>query len=331
MSSSLAASTRSNLRTAANHFDLFVRRTQPRQPFRQPRWEGDLQATLHNEETFMLFAIHLIGGSSRQANTVLNYCSLLRTHFATLLGFPLASVSPRWKSLVRAIKKRHTRERKHCRPLRAEHLRRSLYGGAVLDSAAATTRRAAIATGWATLMRPKELIRLRRSDLTMHRDHAVLCIKPLKKGPEQQPVPTLIARGNGSGADAFSALERMLRFRNPAAPADAPLFSLSGEHPLTTPLITQWVQEIASAAGEPEDAHQFTARSMRVGGATEYAALGLPEHLIATLGRWSSDIGRIYMRASAGSVLHASALMSGAPADPTLEDIFPGYVQTARR
>ena len=146
-------------------------------------------------------------------------------------------------------------------------------------------------------------------------------------------MPTLIARGNGSGADAFAALERMLAL-DPVPPEQAattPLFRGPQGQPLSTKLITQWVQEIVSAAGEPEDASRFSARSLRVGGATEYAALGLPEHLIATLGRWSSDIGRIYMRCSAGSVLQASAMMSGAPADPTLEEMFPGYTQTARR
>ena len=95
--------------------------------------------------------------------------------------------------------------------------------------------------------------------------------------------------------------------------------------------LTQWVQGIASAAGEDTDARLFTARSMRVGGATELHAAGANELTIQLLGRWSSDCARLYTRASQGQVQALSRMLTAAAEDPALEQRFPDYVQTARR
>ena len=70
---------------------------------------------------------------------------------------------------------------------------------------------------------------------------------------------------------------------------------------------------------------------MRIGGATEMHAVGANELTISLLGRWSSDCARLYTRASQGQVLDLSRRLGGAPDDPSLEQIFPHYVQTARR
>ena len=70
---------------------------------------------------------------------------------------------------------------------------------------------------------------------------------------------------------------------------------------------------------------------MRIGGATELHAAGANELTIALLGRWSSDCARLYTRASQGQVLALSQQLAGAPEDPSLEQVFTNYVQTARR
>ena len=40
------------------------------------------------------------------------------------------------------------------------------------------------------------------------------------------------------------------------------------------------------------------------GGATTAAARGVPDHLIKTLGRWSSDAYQIYIRTPVSSIVH---------------------------
>ena len=112
LSASLAAGTQSNLRTAMKHFDAFIASQPQRPPLQHPRWVGDLEATLHNELTFMLFMVFLVKDGSRLAGTAINYCSLVRNHVAAVSGFPLASSTPRWKKLVRAVRKLHHRERR---------------------------------------------------------------------------------------------------------------------------------------------------------------------------------------------------------------------------
>ena len=336
MSESLAPSTQSNLKTALKHFERFTSSMPNRTPLRQPRWEGDLQATLHNEMTFMLFVIYLVQDGSRQASTAMNYCSLARTHLGAMAGFPLTSTSPRWKKLIRAVRKRHRRERKECRPLRISHLRRAFYGAFAEQTVDAVNRWAAVLCGVHLLARPKEVASLRRSHLsfkTSPERHAVILLKPLKKGPEQEPVPMLIAQGDGSATDAYEVLQRLVMIDPvPAHQAEStPLFRDHRRQAPSNAVLTQWVQGIADAAGEGRDSIFFSGRSMRVGGATELHAAGANELTIALLGRWSSDCARLYTRASQGQVLALSRMLSRASEDPALEQIFPQYVQTARR
>ena len=335
MADSLAPGTRSNLRTALNHFKRFLLTIPDREALQTPRYEGDLAASLHNEMTFMLFVIWLVKDSERLASTALNYCSLARTHLAAMAGFPLASKSPRWARLVKAVKKRHRRERKECRPLRMAHLRRAFYGAYASQQQEATNRWAAVVCGVHLLARPQELINLRRCDLSFAETpvrHAIILLKPLKKGPEQAPVPMLIAEGDGSGACAYTALQRLV-VTDPV-PANelsrTPLFRENGRA-VSGITLTQWVQGIVVAAGEGSDGRLFSARSMRVGGATELHAAGANELTIQLLGRWSSDCARLYTRASQGQVLALSRALTGAPDDPALEHRFKDYVQTARR
>ena len=63
----------------------------------------------------------------------------------------------------------------------------------------------------------------------------------------------------------------------------------------TTDDIRDVVKQVAVAAGEnPED---FGAHSLRIGGATALFAAGADPIHIKTMGRWSSDCWRLYVRA----------------------------------
>lgn len=340
LAQSLAPGTQSNLRTGLSHFRRFRELYGARAHLSIPRWGGDLQTEIQNENVFMRFAVYLLSlnrgaRSGIQASTALNYCSLVRNHLAAIAGVSLNSKSPRWKRLARALKKQHTRERKECRAFRMSHLRKAFSGLGPSRDVAMINRWAALSCGVCLLARPKELASLRRSDLTFEQHpspHAVIKLKPLKKGPEQQPVPILIASGDRSGADAYFALRRLAEI-DPVPlhlASSTPLFRSNGRA-LSVPVITGWVQAAVRAAGEPGDLKLYTARSLRVGGATEAHAVGANELTIALLGRWASDCARLYARASQGQALHLSRRMGGAPEDPSLELVFSDYVQTARR
>ena len=143
----------------------------------------------------------------------------------------------------------------------------------------------------------------------------------------------LIAEGDGSQTDAYAWLERLVAI-DPvpeSLAASTPLFRDHRRGAPSNATITSWVQGVADAAGEGLDSRFFKGRSLRIGGATELHAAGANELTIALLGRWSSDCARLYTRASQSQVLALSRMMSRATEDPALEQVFPTYVQTARR
>ena len=308
-----------------------------RQPFRFPAFSGDLYAGLHNECTLMLFAMYLVdkalSGRARQASTVLSYCSLLRTHLAVEFGIPLTASSPRWRKLAKALQRLHQGERRLCRALRAAHLTRAYVGGLAANDAWSVNRYACAAAGWQLLARPRELINLKRSDLVWSGDHWIVMLTPLKKRIKQHPVPIPIAPGDGSGCDAFLHLCRLVTLDPvpPGAASSTPLFRRNARA-LTLADVTTIVRDVVRTAGEGADARLFSGRSLRIGGATEIAAMDVSPLTVQLLGRWDSEVYRAYVRCSRGRALSLSAAMGRAgsrPHDPTLEALFRGYTQSA--
>ena len=57
----------------------------------------------------------------------------------------------------------------------------------------------------------------------------------------------------------------------------------------------QTIKELMMAIGE--EPSQFGTHSLRIGGATALFAAGANETVIRTMGRWSSDLHRLYVRA----------------------------------
>ena len=171
--------------------------------------------------------------------------------------------------------------------------------------------RAAIATAFQGLLRGEEFAtdtptkwrapdRLTRDDIKeLTAERAVIMMHPCKnmhhlKG---KTVPLVIGAG-GHFIDAVAEIHNMLRV-DPARgndPALTPLF----RNPITGLCITkegvhQLVKQLMAAVGENPD--HFGTHSMRIGGATALFAAGADPTVIRTMGRWSSDIYRLYVRA----------------------------------
>jgi hypothetical protein len=294
--------------------------------------------------TFILFASFLaierapqaLDSYQRSADTVLSYVSAVRSHAAFTLGVPLTGGMPKWKRFVRGLRKMRTRERRECRAFRAAHLRRA-FPAFNSDTAEAVNQWALLTAGWHNLNRPSELgASLTRADLTWHpaaagrAPHAVIMCKPLKKAPGQVKVPLLVSLSDCSGADAYYALWR-LEAHDPVV-GDArnrtPLFRRAQGDAFSKQHIGALVRAAARAAGEVE-LHLFSGKSLRVGGASDLLALGVPAMMIQIMGRWASDIYRIYARVSGHNLLDVSRRMASAEGE-TLEAAFPHYVQSAR-
>lgn len=88
-------------------------------------------------------------------------------------------------------------------------------------------------------------------------------------------------------------MEAILVYLNIRGDAPGPLFLLQSGEPLTRMLLTKWLRDIMTAEKIPGD---YSSHSFRIGAATVAARNGVPDHLIQTLGRWSSNAYKSYIR-----------------------------------
>jgi len=109
-------------------------------------------------------------------------------------------------------------------------------------------------------------------------------------------VPIVIG-GGGEFVDAAAEVRRMLDL-DPTPEGErmtTPMFRKPDGSAFTTDDIRNIVRQIVFAIGE--DPAEFGAHSLRIGGATALFAAGADPIHIRTMGRWSSDCYRLYVRA----------------------------------
>ena len=169
--------------------------------------------------------------------------------------------------------------------------------------------RAALATALQGLLRSGEYTSsdgsvthnsLLRSDLTeLTEKRAVLMMHPCKNMNHLhgKTCPLVIGAG-GESVDAVWELNNLFRVDPVSATemASTPLF----RDPITNKsvrydTINAMVKRLMESVGENPE--HFSTHSLRIGGATALFAAGANETIIRTMGRWSSDIYRLYTRA----------------------------------
>ena len=134
-------------------------------------------------------------------------------------------------------------------------------------------------------------------DLTSKR--MVLMMAPCKnmnhlKG---KTCPLVIGAG-GVFIDAVAEVRNRLRVDpvTPGAELTTPLFrDPATNSALRYDYVNKLVKQLMHAIGEREG--DFSSHSLRIGGATAHFTAGANETVIRTMGRWSSDIYRLYVRA----------------------------------
>lgn len=172
--------------------------------------------------------------------------------------------------------------------------------------------RAALALGLQGLLRGAEFTTegrldagrdLTRADVvSLTNERLVVMMRPCKNMHHLRgkTVPLIIGAG-GEYVDAVAEMANLFRV-DPVAAEEAaatPLFRVGREQQERQPLrihhVRDWVKALVVSIGE--DPTQFGAHSLRIGGATALFAAGAEPHIIRTMGRWSSDIYRLYVRA----------------------------------
>ena len=107
-----------------------------------------------------------------------------------------------------------------------------------------------------------------------------------------------------------TALHRFMRQRSKfAMDPRLPLFLFEDFTHLTRKTFLYMLQSTCESSGV--NAAGYHGHSFRIGGATLCAAMGIEDHLIQSLGRWSSNCYKTYVHVSTSSIKDAQRKMSG--------------------
>lgn len=346
-----AASQRS-VDTAMRAFFAFQRHVAPQRPvlLMTPKYAGDLEASLHNEFSLMLFATFCWKGGLAPSSTA-TYTSLVKNNLGVKFGWKLtcAESETRLPRLLKGLKRTETRVRRKRVGLRAHH-HRQLVHNAPPSNPRETTHHAMLATARQGLARGADMLPQRAADFDPKHDCTIgdlsfpatpeeqlqLMLEPAKKAPGQAgKVPVLIPKSD-SPSSAYALVRAMLADRRAHARAhgrelgaDEPLFAdTSGPCPiaLTVADLRSTTKAAAIALGLNPD--HFGAHSSRIGGATDHFAANTPPIIIQVCGRWDSDIWAIYARQCPAQILNC-ARMAENNADLDLEQLRPDFTQPA--
>lgn len=152
----------------------------------------------------------------------------------------------------------------------------------------------------------RDMTRADIASLTSERLVVMMCPCKNMRHLSGKTVPLIIGAG-GEFVDAVREMTNLLRV-DPVPAAEAavtPLFrtgrTAGDRKPLRVADVRGWVQSLMVTLGENPE--HFGAHSLRIGGATALFAAGADPTIIRTMGRWSSDIYRLYVRACFGQTL----------------------------
>lgn len=129
---------------------------------------------------------------------------------------------------------------------------------------------------------------IRRSSVVLHPDRYEFTL-PAHKADHQFEGNRILVCGEQFSFPTLHHFTRYLQSRDSLFPLASPLWLLNGSVPTRSFFISR-LKSIFSG--------NITGQSMRAGGATLMAELGIAPHIIQAAGRWSSEAFRIYVRKS---------------------------------
>ena len=131
---------------------------------------------------------------------------------------------------------------------------------------------------------------LQVKDVTLQKSKLLVQIKGSKTDPFCEGVTLTISK-TGSFMCPVCTMKRYL----PAHPSKTgPLFQMVSRGYLTRAIISKLLKETLQSSGI--DATRYSSHSFRIGAATTAAAAGIPDRIIKTLGRWSSNCYQRYIQ-----------------------------------
>ena len=270
-----------------------------------PRFAGDMEASLHNETSLMMFAAWMLK-QGLAASTVGTYLSLVKTNLGTTFGWALTckELEMRLPKLLKGIRRMHKRIRKKRLGWRAVYERdlHKLIGQPANPEA--RTQKAIRCTLRQGLLRGADVVpeRVALFDAERHsmvsdlehfpasehfeQPHFRLRVLPAKKG-EQQGKDEFVYLPKGNGVtDAYTAIMGMREDRRAAGTwqAGMPLWLKAGGETWVVAEVRALYKASGKALGIATK--HLGAHCGRIGGATDLFAEGCDAVLLQMQGRW---------------------------------------------
>lgn len=217
---------------------------------------------------------------------------------------------------------RRARQQPICRPpLALTHIHDAIHAATPYSSHDDLLFAALLATGFHALMRLSELVWPDSIQLQSYRKVILRCSFICDNDSYRFTLPTHKTVKSGhrdevlvcsftATADPLPIMQRYVRSRDTLS-YYSPKLWLTSE--ALIPTRSWFMHRLRNACG-PE----FTGHSMRAGGATALALLGIPPHVIQAIGRWSSDEWQKYVRKHA--YLQQALLHGHPPPHPDAHD-----------
>jgi len=162
--------------------------------------------------------------------------------------------------------------------------------------------------GWAGMLRSSEVVGLHWVHVYFPAKGGVMLYIPQSKTDPGEGAWVLLADGRGR-IDPVGALKRLLVVAGGAS-ARGPVFRARELHSagLSTTAVAVRLRKVLAQVGVSDWA-SYAAHSLRRGGATHAAGVGVHLRYILLMGRWRSDVVRQYMYYTPSQVLAASSQM----------------------
>jgi len=160
-------------------------------------------------------------------------------------------------------------------------------------------------------MRSSELVGMLWENVRLRADGVEIFLPKSKTDPAGQGSWVMVgetppAGGRHSGLSPATALRRLRDLCGGDAATGA-VFRVSqgGRQALAKGTVTTCVRRALRAAQVPQ-CERYASHSLRRGGATHAARVGVPTRLIMTLGRWKTDAWRLYTYCEREQLLQAA-------------------------
>ena len=275
--------------------------------------QHSLQSTPPSEQTLILYATHISSYSSH-SNVKLHMAAV--KHYTIIQGFPLNFKNfDRLFLLIRGIKR--SEGKKYTLPKRRPITPNILH--TIHNNLFNSTRVyedklmlwAALTTAFFGFLRVSEYTSSHKTkydpsstllfeDITLSPNFATINIKGSKTDPFRQGIAMRLA-ANNTVLCPVNALNKYI-LSHPTK--TGPLFTFSSHKFLTRKDINSLLSDSTNGLANT------TSHSLRIGAATTAAAMGCPKWLIMSLGRWSSDCFRRYIRISNHTILNTSHVLA---------------------